>query len=337
MGNQLWLGLLITLIITGIGLLIKKAFDLQGEVGELRGGSGHLHLGNPIKMDLGMLIIVVYSWTVAVFIIWISSQFTLLHPLRLFVYAEAAALIWWVCSKSSIPEALRRLLTSLVYSVGQRRVLVSGFAFWAVITLVYGSVLDLLGFDPASYYYHLLLLLFPATLLLKRRETLRSIGFVFTRETLAEQASWVLPFFVGSVLGIYVRAQLLGRPLDIHMSVSWVFFLDVVILIPFVEETFFRGFLQTQLQPVVGRDRALLIASAAYALTHVPGVILAQEYLFPSYVPEILLKYPLVFLPQFFVFGAILGRIYQRTRSIWCPMVIHSLINAVLYTFIIPA
>ncbi|WP_375793296.1 CPBP family intramembrane metalloprotease [Chlamydia sp. 12-01] len=88
------------------------------------------------------------------------------------------------------------------------------------------------------------------------------------------------------------------------------FILSLGILIPFAEEIFFRGFLQTFLKNKMNRVYALLYSSVIFALTHV-------EHSWGS----------LVFVPVLLIFSLFTGFLYEKERHIAAPIVLHILFN----------
>ena len=99
---------------------------------------------------------------------------------------------------------------------------------------------------------------------------------------------------------------LVPNPIDADRLGSGVFLaanVAIVVLVgPFAEEVFFRGFLLTALMPSLGAIRAAAVASALFAVGHVDVGVM---------VP-------------FFFTGLLLSWLYVRTRSIWPPMLAHA-------------
>lgn len=89
------------------------------------------------------------------------------------------------------------------------------------------------------------------------------------------------------------------------------FIFSLGILIPFAEEIFFRGFLQTFLKNKMNRIYALLYSSVLFALTHV-------EHSWGS----------LVFVPVLLVFSLFTGFLYEKERHIAAPIALHILFNS---------
>lgn len=89
------------------------------------------------------------------------------------------------------------------------------------------------------------------------------------------------------------------------------FIFSLGVLIPFAEEIFFRGFLQTFLKNKMNRIYALLYSSVIFALTHV-------EHSWGS----------LVFVPVLLVFSLFTGFLYEKERHIATPIALHILFNS---------
>ncbi len=77
------------------------------------------------------------------------------------------------------------------------------------------------------------------------------------------------------------------------------------IIAPFVEEIFFRGFIQSTLSKYLGNLFALLLTSFIFAFSHLE---------FDLFVP-------------LFIFGLVLGYLYLSTRSLWPSIFMHALKN----------
>jgi membrane protease YdiL (CAAX protease family) len=96
--------------------------------------------------------------------------------------------------------------------------------------------------------------------------------------------------------------------------------LTAVVLAPLCEEAFFRGLLQTGLQQAFGgaattarlRWVAVGVAGALFGVVHYGAV-------------------PLPLLGGLFVFGWVLGFVYERTGCFWVPVAIHSSFNAISF------
>ena len=91
-----------------------------------------------------------------------------------------------------------------------------------------------------------------------------------------------------------------------------------IILAPLVEETLFRGVIFGSLRRK-HRVLAYVVSTALFCLLHVWQFVLAYG---PSY-----LIYALQYVPA----SIALARCYERSGSLWAPMVAHGLINALAF------
>ncbi len=87
--------------------------------------------------------------------------------------------------------------------------------------------------------------------------------------------------------------------------------ISAVVLASVIEETVFRGMMQTALvqSGLVGRWPAILIVSALFAFVH--SVVAPHA------------------LPALFVLAVGLGWLYERSRSLWAPIALHAVFNAI--------
>ena len=89
----------------------------------------------------------------------------------------------------------------------------------------------------------------------------------------------------------------------------------------FGEEVYFRGYVQGVLRERKGARYAILVAAALFAVRH----YMQMGLLFP--------KYPVfaatAWVAMAFPVGIVLGIIYERTKSLWIPVVVHYLFNIV--------
>jgi len=99
----------------------------------------------------------------------------------------------------------------------------------------------------------------------------------------------------------------MGQPLMFGLMI----FL-VVILVPFMEELLFRGFLQSYLKRHLGRLWSLFTTAFIFALVHyAPSQGTGNFQLITS----------------LFVLSIFLGFIYERERTLWAPVALHSAFN----------
>jgi membrane protease YdiL (CAAX protease family) len=79
-----------------------------------------------------------------------------------------------------------------------------------------------------------------------------------------------------------------------------------VLIAPLTEELIFRGYFYGVIRRFVGRWGGLLISSALFAVVHV-------------HLPS---------MPALFLLSILLTVIYERTGTLWCPMLAHGAFNA---------
>jgi len=84
------------------------------------------------------------------------------------------------------------------------------------------------------------------------------------------------------------------------------FFLTGAVIAPFVEETFFRGFLFQGFRAKYGWISGMLLSAGIFAIAHLDLVAL---------IPT-------------FILGILLAYLYHRTNSIWPGVIVHMLVNS---------
>ncbi len=118
-------------------------------------------------------------------------------------------------------------------------------------------------------------------------------------------------------IAVHFLKSTFDNPLYFFLAV-----LSIVVLAPLIEETLFRGFLQTYIRQHLGSKQAILITSVCFSLFHyAAGQGLAN----------------LSIIPSLFVLALFLGFLYEKQGSILASMVLHALFNAIsvinLYLF----
>lgn len=98
--------------------------------------------------------------------------------------------------------------------------------------------------------------------------------------------------------------------------------ISIIFLAPLIEETLFRGFLQTYIRQHIGSRQAILITSVCFSLFHyAAGQALGN----------------ISIIPPLFILSLFLGFLYEKRGSILAPMILHGSFNAVsvinLYLF----
>lgn len=80
-----------------------------------------------------------------------------------------------------------------------------------------------------------------------------------------------------------------------------------IVMAPLAEETIFRGFMFGTMRQFWGRWPAIIISSVVFALIH-------------SHIPA---------LPGLFILAVFLTLVYERTGSLWAPIMLHAIFNTV--------
>lgn len=114
------------------------------------------------------------------------------------------------------------------------------------------------------------------------------------------------------LLGRFENPQIdaLTDPGGFAWSNFFAVFVVGALIAPMVEETVFRGLLYQWLRQCVGSGAAVLLSAALFALAH---------YLDPRMLP---------LLPALFVVGTILALAFEWARSLWVPIALHAMQNA---------
>lgn len=156
------------------------------------------------------------------------------------------------------------------------------------------------------------------------------IGFALT--------AWVLAFplvlFLSQTLELLITAIFHIKQLPDQIAVQFLkstfanplYFLlatlSIIVLAPLIEETLFRGFLQSFIRQHLGSKQAILITSVCFSLFHyASGQTLGNISIIIS----------------LFVLSLFLGFIYEKRGSLLAPMTLHASFNAIsvinLYLF----
>lgn len=91
----------------------------------------------------------------------------------------------------------------------------------------------------------------------------------------------------------------------------------VILAAPITEEVFFRGFLFGGLRGRMSFWPAAIISGLIFGLPHLPGGALQ--------------------VPPLAVFGILLAWLYERTGSLWPPIVMHLIQNTISFTYTLSA
>jgi membrane protease YdiL (CAAX protease family) len=190
----------------------------------------------------------------------------------------------------------------------------------AVVAVILGA-LPIVALPEASYLEvpaltvaELLYLLPVVAILGRRKASWRLLGFnAFSGGAMGVGCGIIVityaAIFIHNVtlmlLGVPTQAETLVDLLD-SAPVAVAVALAGILVAPFVEEIFFRGFVFQGLRQTYGWNKAALVSSALFGALHMQLVAL---------VPTFLLGYALAI-------------IFNRSNSIWPGIILHALVNA---------
>lgn len=94
----------------------------------------------------------------------------------------------------------------------------------------------------------------------------------------------------------------------------WVTVVSIIFIVPMIEETLFRGFLQGWLKGWLGRTKAIIITALIFSLFHFASSQGIEN---------------IELISSLFILGCFLGFLYERQRSLLAPIGLHSTFNAI--------
>jgi uncharacterized protein len=150
---------------------------------------------------------------------------------------------------------------------------------------------------------------------------LRYVDHVNPVEYLKLKEHWPRGVLIGLAFGALIFAGSLvrlrfGPPHPTVHPITWNSILVTSVLIGFVEEIPYRGFILQKFEERIGFSKAALITSALFLSMHLPGWISLQK----------LSAYNVVYV---FVFGFVMALLLRYGKSLWGPIVAHSLNDAI--------
>lgn len=152
------------------------------------------------------------------------------------------------------------------------------------------------------------------------RPSLRDVGFAVLATVVLFLALGLLSVIVEQ-LGLSTTEHSVSQSADENPAVLLPLIpLSILVTGP-SEELLFRGVIQTRLRETFTTNNAVIIASAAFALVHVPA------YAIGSSIGLSLLTT----LAILFVLGGLLGAAYEYTGNLFVPIIAHGVFNAVIY------
>lgn len=224
------------------------------------------------------------------------------------------------------------LTTNVLKKFVKNKTLGLSVVWLSVATVGYGAILKVLGnpeqayFSSANAYYHLLLLCFLPLSAITHFDTLESIKSVLR---LNISKTWIRWLLLGLFMGIggWLFRSFLSIPHKTADQSLW-FFLTAILLAPIAEESVFRGVILTKLQEMLSANKALILSSFAHALIHIPRLILAPEY--ETSLLTLATPSPILLLVSAFCVSILFGMAYQSSRSLYCSISMHVIVNAAL-------
>lgn len=121
----------------------------------------------------------------------------------------------------------------------------------------------------------------------------------------------VFSFFYTGPLQEQVVVQHLRDILE-HPGLFGATIVMIVTVIPFIEELLFRGFLQSWLKSVIGRNKAIIITALIFAFFH---------FSISQGIENI------EFIASLFLFSCYLGFVKERQQSLWASIGLHATFN----------
>lgn len=137
---------------------------------------------------------------------------------------------------------------------------------------------------------------------------------------MVSQIVGILLFFIGPIKHIEQNAVQYLRSTMENMPLFWATTLVIIFFVPIAEETLFRGFLQRWLVQKIGRWKGILLAAALFAAFH---------FSISQGIDNIEL------LLSLFTLGCFLGFIYERQGTLWAPISLHAIFNAISVLMIV--
>lgn len=113
----------------------------------------------------------------------------------------------------------------------------------------------------------------------------------------------------GEQIAVQLLKQALSSPLSFICMVSIISFIA-----PVTEEFLFRGLLQNWLKPRLGTTLTCILTASAFSFIHFSPAQKNANFLL---------------LPSLFIFGLFASFLYEKTRSLFAPIVLHVTFNSI--------
>jgi membrane protease YdiL (CAAX protease family) len=200
----------------------------------------------------------------------------------------------------------------------------NGLAPWSPYYVVYAAAATLLPlllgtyrFGPASRvrWWHWLAALALAVVLQAVAGLLLAVAWPALLEAAGVAAAADFPTALARMLEV-AAARLPGTAATHQM----LYLGAIVLWAGLGEELFYRGYVQGTLRRHHGAAAAILVASLLFAVRHATQLALVEPYPWAAAGGWVLFS---------FVVGLVLGWLYERTGSLWLPVVVHYAFNVI--------
>jgi membrane protease YdiL (CAAX protease family) len=201
----------------------------------------------------------------------------------------------------------RKFAVFLTYVIIFHAFWMGGFVFW-IYPRMKSLGDDTLKYAVVNVTIRLLVWVLPVFLYLKFIDRVNPIEYLKLRQ------NWKRGVVIGLVLSLI---NLLGSILRFgppHLSpqtLTWNSVISTSILIGFVEEIPYRGFMLQRFAETLGFWIATLISSLLFLIIHLPGWISLHLFKTSSAV-------------SVFVFGVVMAIVFKYSKSLWGPIIAHS-------------
>lgn len=144
---------------------------------------------------------------------------------------------------------------------------------------------------------------------------LRYVDHIVPVEYLKLKQNWKRGFVIGialSLINLFGSMLRFGTPHPDPQSLTWNSVISTSLLIGFFEEVPYRGFILQKFNERFGFWTATLLSSLLFLSIHLPGWISLHMLKAESVV-------------SVFIFGVVLAIIFRYGKSLWGPIITHSL------------
>lgn len=154
----------------------------------------------------------------------------------------------------------------------------------------------------------LLIWVLPVLLYLRYVDGVEPFGYLGLRRHAGRGIAVAVAVTALNLLGSIAR---FGPPHPVAQSITWNSVLGTSLLVGFIEEIPYRGFILQKLAERVDFWPANLITSLLFVAIHVPGWVMLHALTAPK-------------AASIFVFGAVMAAVFRWSASLWAPIFAHS-------------